>query len=241
MPAFWDKVLVGDREMEMYVSTPTGAEPFPAVIVCQHGGGVDHFIQTMCDRLAQAGYAAVAPNLFHRITEDLLQDGSRAVQHLSDREIRADIDATVTFLERHSAINEDRIGITGFCMGGRVASLGAATNSRIKAAVPYYGGNIMVPWGVTDQTPFDLTGGMTCPVLFHFGELDLNPSRMDMRKLDDELLKFNIPHQFFTYPNADHAFMDFTAGRYNQQAADESWPRTLEFFAQHLKSEIAAS
>ena len=235
MPSFWDKTQVGIREMEMYVSTPSGPEPFPAVIVCHHATGVDQFIQTICDRLAQAGYAAVSPNLFHRITEDLLQDGSRPLQHLSDPEIQADLDATVDFLQRHSAINGDRIGITGFCMGGRIAWLGAATNSAIKAAVPYYGGNIMVPWGVTDQTPFDLTGGITCPVMFHFGELDLNPSRMDMRKLDDELLKHNIPHQFFTYPDADHGFMDFTRGRHSKEAADESWPHTLEFFAQHLK------
>ena len=56
-----------------------------------------------------------------------------------------------------------------------------------------------------------------------------------MRKLDDELQRFNIPHQFFTYPGADHAFMDFTAGRYHKRSADDSWPRTLEFFDQHLK------
>ena len=220
--------------MELFVSTPTGAEPFPAVVVCQHGGGVDHFIQTICDRLAQAGYAAVAPNLFHRISGEMLEDGSQRIQHLSDTEIRADIDATVNFLVNHSAINGDRIGITGFCMGGRVAWLGAATNPNFKAAAPYYGGNIMVPWGTADQTPFELTAGITCPVLFHSGELDMNPSRIDLRQLDDELERSQIPHQFFTYPGADHAFMDFTAGRYNQQAADESWPRTLEFFAQHL-------
>ena len=239
MPSFWDKVQVENQDMELFVSTPTGAEPFPAVLVCQHGGGVDQFIQTICDRLAQAGYAAVAPNLFHRIGSEMLQDGSQPIQHLRDSEIRADIDATVDFLLKHSAINDDRIGITGFCMGGRVAWLGAATNPNFKAAAPYYGGNIMVPWGITDQTPFELTGGINCPVLFHFGELDLNPSRVDLRTLDDELLRFEIPHQFYTYPGADHAFMDFTAGRFNQQAADESWPRTLEFFTQHLKESPA--
>ena len=241
MPSFWDKAPVGNGEMEMFVSIPTGVEPFPAVVVCQHAGGVDQFIQTICDRLAHAGYAAVAPNLFHRISGETLQDGSQAIQHLRDTEIRADIDATVDFLLKHSAINNDRIGITGFCMGGRVAWLAAATNPNFKAAAPYYGGNIMVPWGATDQTPFELTGRITCPVLFHFGELDMNPSRMDLQKLDEELLRFEIPHQFYTYPGADHAFMDFTAGRYNQRAANESWPRTLEFFSQHLKGAPANS
>ena len=115
--------------MELFVSTPTGAEPFPAVVVCQHGGGVDQFIQTICDRLAQAGYAAVAPNLFHRISSDMLQGGSRPIQHLRDTEIRADIDATVDFLLKHSAINDDRIGITGFCMGGSGSLAGGGHQS----------------------------------------------------------------------------------------------------------------
>ncbi len=222
--------------MELFVSTPTGAEPFPAVLVCQHGGGVDQFIQTICVRLAQAGYAAVAPNLFHRINGEMLEDGSQPIQHLSDTEIRADIDATVDFLLKHSAINNDRIGITGFCMGGREAWLGAATNSNIKAAVPYYGGNIQAPWGDTTQTPYDLASGIKCPVLFHFGEVDENPSQDDMRKYDAELTRLGISHQFYTYPGANHAFMDFTTERYQKEAADASWPRTLEFFSQHLKA-----
>ena len=174
--------------MELFVSTPTGAEPFPAVVVCQHGGGVDHFIQTICDRLAQAGSAAVAPNLFHRISGEMLEDGSQRIQHLSDTEIRADIDATVEFLVNHSAINGDRIGITGFCMGGRVAWLMAATNTIFKCTVPFYGVNIMGNWGPGD-TPFSMAANINCPLMVHFGSLDGNPSVEDRAKLDAELTR----------------------------------------------------
>ncbi len=138
------------------------------------------------------------------------------------------------FLRSHPAIDGDRLGITGFCMGGRVAWLGAAVNPHFKALAPYYGGNLMVTWGAGETPPFDLAAGINCPILFHFGEVDENPSQADMRKFDAELTRLGKSHQFYTYPGADHAFMDFTAGRYQQAAADASWPRTLEFFAAHL-------
>jgi carboxymethylenebutenolidase len=72
-------------------------------------------------------------------------------------------------------------------------------------------------------------------MLFHFGEIDANPSQDDMRKLETELDRLGKAHQFYTYAGADHAFMNPTGGRYQEAAAVASWPRTLEFFAQHLK------
>ena len=95
--------------------------------------------------------------------------------------------AVVDFLRNHPSIDGNRLGITGFCMGGRVVWLAAATNPHFKAAVPYYGGNIMVPWGKADKNPFELTSGINCPILFHFGEVDANPSQADMATLDAEL------------------------------------------------------
>ena len=235
MPAFWETIQVGGLDMHAYASVPNGSGPFPAVIVSQHGGGVDQFIRDMCDKLAQEGFAAVAPNLFHRFTEEQLDNRSGRIQHLNDLQISADISATVDWLRAHSAINGERIGITGFCMGGRVAWLGAATNRHIKAAAPYYGGNIFVNWGGGEQTPFDLSAGISCPVLFHFGSIDENPNLEDRDKLDAELSRLGIGHQFHTYEGADHAFMDYTGLRYNRDASDESWPRTVEFFNSHLK------
>ena len=231
----WESVQVDNEDMDFYLSLPDGSGPFPAVLVSQHGNGVDQFIRDMTDRLAAEGYVAAAPNLFHRITDDMLADGSRRNQHLSDPDIVADINATVNFLRNHAAVNSDGIGITGFCMGGRVTWLAAATNPHFKAAAPYYGGNLMIPWGQATRTPFELASGIQCPVLFHFGEIDENPSQTDMRKLDDELTRLGITHHFYTYPGADHAFMDYTAGQYQKEASDVSWPRTLDFFAQQLK------
>ena len=135
MPSFWEKISVDGQEMDVYTSAPSGSGPFPAVIVSQHGGGVDKFVQTICDRFAEAGLAGVAPDLFHRITEEQVQSsGLTRRELLSDPQTIADINATVDWMQNHPAIDGQRIGITGFCMGGREAWLGAATNSNIKAA-----------------------------------------------------------------------------------------------------------
>ena len=236
MPSFWEKVQVDGQDMDLYASVPSGSGPFSAIVVSQHGGGVDRFIQTICDRFAEAGYAAVAPNLYHRTPDEVLNGDPRPRPWdvLSDPEIVADINATVDFLRNHPAISGDKIGITGFCMGGRVAWLGAASNPHIKALAPYYGGNLMVTWGAGEIPPYELAENINCPILFHFGEVDENPSQDDMRKFDAELDRLGKAHQFYTYPGADHAFMDFTGPRHHQEAADASWPRTLEFFAAHI-------
>jgi len=240
MPSFWDRIYVDGNEMELYSGVPSGTGPFPAVVVAQAAGGLDEFIQTIVDRLAGQGYAAVAPNLYHRTTIDIEEaTGKNRRELLDDIQIMADMNATVDFLRQHSAIDGEKIGLTGFCMGGRVVWLAAATNPHFKAAVPYYGGNIKVPWGQVTESPFDLTSQINCPMMFHFGGIDINPSLLDMASFDEELDRLNKPHQFFTYPGANHRFMDHTFPQYQKEAAELSWTRTLAFFESSLKTKSA--
>ena len=240
MPSFRENLQVDGQDMETYVSVPSGSGPFPAIVVIQAAGGVNDFITGVCDNLSAEGYAAVAPNLFHRL-DPSIPNGPPKARMLKDPEIVADVNITMDFLRGHPGIDGERIGITGFCMGGRVTWLAAASNPHFKATVPYYGGNIMVPWGEPEKTPFELADNIPCPVLFHFGEIDENPSQDDMAKLDAELTRLGKAHQFYTYPGADHAFMDHTGPRYHKDAAEASWPRTLEFFAAHVKGAAVAS
>ena len=184
MPSFWETLQVDGQEMSAYVSVPSGSGPFPAVVVIQTIRGVNQFIQDQSDKLAVEGYAAVAPDLFHRITDPALTDPYERGATLSDPEVVTDCNATMDFLLGHSAVDNDRIGIVGFCMGGRVAWLAAATNPNYKATVPYYGGSIMVTRGAGVQTPLELADNINCPILFHFGEIDANPSQDDMATLD---------------------------------------------------------
>ena len=241
MPSFWEKIQVAGNDMDLYASVPSGAGPFPAVVVAHPASGVGEFTRSITDRLAEAGFAAVAPDRFHRITKEMLADGSAAGQFSRDAEVITDYDATVDFLRSHPVIDSERIGVMGFCSGGRVAWLVAATNPHYKAAIPYYGGNIMVAQH-SAQSPFDLTEGINCPVLFHFGAMDTNPSQEDCKILDGELARLGKQHVFHTYPKAGHAFMDQTLPEvvgaprgYNKEAADASWPRTLDFLSNHLK------
>jgi len=236
MASSWETLGVNNSGMPVYMATPDGGGPFPAVVVIQAADGVDEFIQTIADRLADQGYAAVAPSLYHRTTEAIEKaKGKTRRQLLDDPEIVADINATVAFMQQHPSVNGERIGITGFCMGGRVVWLAAATIPHFKAVVPYYGGFMMDCWGEGTQSPFELSEGINCPMLYHFGEIDRNPTLEDMAKFNEQLTQLGKPHEFHVYPGADHRFADFTFTNY-QKAADElAWSRTLEFFAEHLE------
>jgi len=228
-------IPVGTQAMAVHTAWPEGGGPFPAIVVIQHAPGIDTFLHAMVERLAQAGYGAVAPDLYHRL--DARLDGMQKMSQLRDREVEADVNAAVEWLRGHPAVDRQRLGMTGFCMGGRVVYLMAAVNPHFKAAVVYYGGNIMVPWGEGASAPFARTAEIRCPLLFHFGAEDSNPSPEDMHKLDAELARCGKPHEFHAYENAGHAFMNFSnAERYRESAAGNSWPRTLNFFARHLRA-----
>lgn len=224
---------VEGQGMALYVASPEGNGPFPGIVVVQHAPGVDGFVHTMVHRLTEAGLVAVAPDLYHRL--DPMMDGVDKRKQLDDREIIADVNASVAFLRRHAAVEAARLGIIGFCMGGRAVYLMAAVNPHFRAAVAYYGGNIMVPWGVDVDAPFARTGDIQCPLMFHFGAEDTNPSPDDMRQLDNELTRHQKRHEFYTYAGAGHAFMNFlSTDRYRKDAATASWTRTLEFFDRFL-------
>lgn len=236
MPSFTDKLTVGDSEMNMYAALPDGSGPHPAVVIAFHVGGLDDFDRKMADQLAEAGFVAVVPDLFHRFSKEVM-DGPRLdrLGHLKDADIIADMNAAVDFLTANSAINDDRIGVTGFCMGGRIAWLMAASNQIFKCTVPFYGGNIMGNWGPGD-TPFSMANKINCPMLFHFGAEDGNPSVADRDTFDAELKRLGKDFEFHTYDGAGHAFMDHTnPDRYHEASAAAAWPRTIDFFNKHLK------
>ena len=233
MGSFWERVNVGGADMKVYLSVPDGKGPFPAVVVIQHQGGVDEFIEEMTERVSSAGYVGAAPDLYHRDGPDCRDDGPTRRARLLDVNVIDDVNATVGFLKRHHAVDGERLGIVGFCMGGRVAYLMAAAQPSFKVAADYYGGNIMVPWG-QGPAPFERTGEIQCPLIGLFGEEDGNPSPADMRKLDAELTRRGKVHEFHSYPGANHAFMNRRGQRYHAQADRDSWPKTLAFFEKHL-------
>jgi len=220
--------------MRCYVSAPPGGGLHPAVIVIQHAGGVDEFVRRMCDRLGKAGFVAVAPDLYHREAPGSSDDPMTRMGRLRDRNIVADVNAAVEHARGLAEVREDSIGITGFCMGGRVAYLMAASNPAFKAAVVFYGGNIMVPWG-EGPAPFDLSPQIGCPVLGLFGEDDPNPNPADVAKIDAELTRLGKTHEFHSYSGAGHAFMNEDRPSYREAAAKDAWQRCIEWFNRYLR------
>ena len=231
----WQQTESDGNPMPIHVSAPAGAGSFPALVVIQHQSGVDEFLQGMTRRLADAGYVAAAPDLYHRDGPNCQDDMRTRSTRLSDRRVIGDVGAAVDFLKRQSNVDAQRIGIIGFCMGGRVVYLMAAAIPDFKAAVTFYPGNTARAWGRDIPSPFERSRDIHCPIQGHFGEDDKNPSPEDRAKLDAELTKYGKPHEFFAYPDAGHAFMDHTKESYRRHAEVAAWPRTLDFLPRQLK------
>jgi carboxymethylenebutenolidase len=234
MAGRWETTTVDDGSMRCYVTEPAGAGPFPAVVVIQHAGGVDAFVQTMTDRIAEAGFTGIAPDLYHRDDPSTSDDAMTRMGRLRDANIVRDAQAAIAHLDTLSNVRADRVGITGFCMGGRVAYLIAAHNPELKAAVVFYGGNIMRPWG-DGPAPFDLSERIQCPVLGLFGEEDGNPNPADVAKIDAELTRLGKPHEFHSYAGAGHAFMNEGRPSHRPEAADDAWRKCIAWFDRFLK------
>lgn len=235
MRARWDTVQVDGAPMRCYVTVPDGSGPFPAVIVIQHAGGVDAFVQTMTDRIAEAGFVGVAPDLYHREDPSTADDPMTRMSRLRDRTIVADVSAAIEHAKALPEVRAERIGVTGFCMGSRVAYLMATKRPDLRAVVVFYGGNIFVPWG-EGPSPFEGTAQIACPILGLFGEDDPNPSPSDVARLDAELTRLGKPHEFHSYAGAGHAFMNEGRPSYRPDAARDAWRRCVAWFDQYLKS-----
>ena len=234
MAGRWDTLKVDDSDMRCYLNIPDGSGPVPAVAVAQHAGGVDAFIQTMTDRLAEAGFAAIAPDLYHREDPSTSDDAMARMTRLRDTKIDADMSAAIKHIAGLPGVRSDSIGVTGFCMGGRVAYMMATRNPELKASVLFYAGNIMMPWG-EGAAPFESTNQIQCPVLGLFGEDDGNPSPADVAKLDAELTRLGKAHEFQSYPGAGHAFMSEGRPSYREEAATDAWTRCVGWFNDNLK------
>ncbi|MEX2247587.1 MAG: dienelactone hydrolase family protein [Dehalococcoidia bacterium] len=234
MPSRWDEVTVDGAAMRCYVATPEAAGPHAAVLVAQHAGGVDEFIRTMSDRFAEAGFVAIAPDLYHREDPNSGDDAMRRMMRLRDVNILRDCGAALDHVRSLPEARGDLAGVTGFCMGGRVAYLMAAQDPALKASVVFYGGSIMAAWGEGGPAPFDISERINCPMLGLFGEDDANPNPDDVAKIDAELKRLGKPHEFHSYKGAGHAFMSEGRPSHRPDAAADAWEKCTGWFHRHL-------
>ena len=233
MKTSWESVTVDNSPMRLYLCQPEITGPAPAIVVIQNQDGVAEFTQEMTRRVAEAGYVGIAPDLYHRNTPEVNADHQKRAASRRDSGVINDVNAAAQFLRGCVTADMDRLGIVGFCMGGRVACLMAAINPIFHAAVDFYGGGVYKAWG-NGPAPSDRAAEIYCPIQGHFGELDKNPPADEMRTLDAELTRLGKPHEFYFYPDAGHAFNRKGWEGYRPEADAISWPRTLDFFGKHL-------
>lgn len=234
----WETVEVDGHPMRLYLGVPAGGPVPPAVIVIQHGAGVDRFVEDRVDDLARHGYVAAAPDLYHRQPPD--GDMMTRIGRLRDAEVIRDVDTAVDHLQRLADARVGDIGIIGFCMGGRVTYLMAGSNPVFRAAGVFYGGNIMKAWG-PGPTPLELTPRIGCPIVGFFGADDTNPSPEDVRRIGAELDRHGKAHEFHSYAGAGHAFLNFlNATAYRAGPAADAWATLLAFLDRTLTHRAAA-
>ena len=159
----------------------------------------------------------------------------KTVEHFGRLDI-ADVQSAVDYLKSQPFVQSDRIGIVGFCYGGRVSYLAACTVSDLKAAVVYYGGRILAPLGTEGPSPLDQTAYISAPVLGLFGEDDANPTPADVATIEAELKKHNKTYEFHTYPGAGHGFNCNARDSYRPEAARDAWAKAMGWFDKYLNA-----
>lgn len=242
----WETLEVDGRPMRAFLALPDNVDEGPsgAVVVIQHAGGVDTFVQEMTRRVAGLSLVAIAPELYHRQTIAPDENNMQRMSRLQDVEIIADVNAVVDFLQADERVDNSRIGIKGYCMGGRIAYMMAGTRPEAFAAcIAFYGGNTRNSLGEgTDATPFEKLSRITAPVLSFFGDDDGNPSPEDRPQMDAEITKSAASHEHHSYPNSGHAYMDFTnPQRFSPTAAGPSWILAEEFLGRHLRGALVST
>jgi len=219
--------------MHCHTGRPTGAGPFPGLIVFQEAFGVNHHIRDVVDRFAREGYLAIAPELFHRSAPPGFE-GAYAnfigvaphLQALSPQGMEADIRASWEWLQRQPGLRPAAMACIGYCLGGRAAFL-ANSLLPFKAAVSYYGGRI-APELVT-RAP-SLSG----PMLFFWGGLDKHIPAEQIAAVTSGLRQAGKPFVNVEVSDADHGFFCDERGSFNAPAARESWALTLAFLREKL-------
>jgi carboxymethylenebutenolidase len=198
-----------------FLSLPGSGGPWPGIVVIHEGGGISPQLLRLCQRLASEGYATIAPDLFFRSGGTEASDYATLIKALQPEQVLGDIRESADTLR---SLGSERIGVTGFCMGGRFTWSTALHAEGFAAAVAFYGS------GIADEL-----GEPLCPTLLFFGGQDpyIPPAEI-------ERVAAHHPDTV-VYPEAGHGFMRDGSDSYDEKAANDAWARTLAFFGTHLR------
>jgi len=226
------QIASGGGNMSAYVAQPDG-EARAAVIVIMEAFGLVPSIEKETERVAAMGYVAIAPDVYHRqgpdntAGYDNLDKALGLMGKLDDAEYLDDMRSTIGCLRSRPDVGSASIGITGFCMGGRLSFLAARDLPReFKASAPFYGGGIGALLDRADQ--------IQCPMHLFFGELDGFIPQEEVQQIDARLSALGLDYKLDNYKGADHGFLCEERPSYHPEVAKDAWSKLETFLAQNL-------
>jgi carboxymethylenebutenolidase len=227
-------------EIEAYLARPLGIDSFGGVVVIHHMPGYDAPTKEITRRFAANGYAALMPNLYHRDAPGASPDDAaataRAKGGVPDDRLVGDVSAAAGYLRALDGSN-GKVGVIGYCSGGRQSFL-AAASLQLDAAVDCYGAFVVgtPPEGMPLKVgPIGhLAGNLSCPLLGLFGAEDKFPSPDEVAELDKILTEEGKQHEFHIYDGAGHAFFSVNRPAYRVEAANDGWQKIWDFYGRYL-------
>ena len=227
-------ITVADGKIPAYRAKPAKAGNYPVVLVIQEIFGVHEHIKDVCRRLAKLGYYAIAPELFSRQgdvskMEDIGEILSKVVSKVPDKQVFADIDATVVFAKTDKQANTAKLGIIGFCWGGRTVWLYAGHNPKVKAGVAYYGLLDGMKSDIKAQDPIDMGATLKVPVLGLYAGTDAFVKPAVIEAMRGELVKSKSGSEIVIFPGVNHGFNAVYRPSYDKASATYAWKLTRDW------------
>jgi carboxymethylenebutenolidase len=231
---------VNGFKVPAYRAAPAGKTGLPVVLVIQEIFGVHEYIADTARRFAKAGYLAIAPSLYARQGDatqynDISKLMAELVSKVPDAQVMADLDAAVRWAGANGG-DTSKIGITGFCWGGRITWLYSAHSPSVKAGVAWYGRLVGASTELTPRHPVDVAARLNGPVLGLYGAADTGIPLDTVDKMKAALATGNAAakaSEFVVYPDAPHAFHADYRPSYRQGPAEDGWKRALAWFKTH--------
>lgn len=224
-----------------YYARPSAAGKHPGVVVIHHFPGWDEWTAEVVRKFADHGYAAIAPSLYFRLGDGASPEvvaRARAAGGMPDDQVMGDVSGAASFLRAQPNSN-GKVGVIGFCSGGRQAYLAACRIADLDAAVDCWGGSVVVddPSKLPKTqpvAPIELTERIRCPLLGLFGNDDTNPSPADVDRTEAALKRFGKNYEFHRYDQAGHAFFAWYRANYRPEQAQDGWKKVFAFFERSL-------
>jgi len=231
------QIPTADGHIPGYRAMPSQGKTFPVILVVQEVFGVHEHIKDICRRFAKQGYLAIAPELCARQGDvSKLADISEImpiVTKVPDAQVLSDLDAAVTWAEKSGQGNTAKLGITGFCWGGRIVWLYAAHNPNLKAGVAWYGRLIGQPDSLHPKHPTDVAAQLKAPILGLYGGQDQSIPQNAIDTMQAALKTVGSLSEIVVYPDAGHGFHADYRPSYNAKDADDGDRRMTEWFHTH--------